>query len=60
VTGIYPGAAECVGYLISLDPEKEHQYLLDSNELKELIGEIVNRSGWIYRQVYRKKTLAGA
>ena len=39
--------------------DRERQYMLDTNELKELIGETVTRAGWTYRQVYRKKTLAG-
>jgi len=43
-----------------LNPDRERQYMLDTNELKDLIGEIVTRAGWVYRQVYRKKTLAGA
>ncbi|MBM3671927.1 MAG: hypothetical protein FJW86_07060 [Actinobacteria bacterium] len=42
-----------------LNPERERQYMLDTNELKELIGETITRAGWTYRQVYRKKTLAG-
>jgi gluconokinase len=28
-------------------------------QLKALVGEIINRAGWTYRQVYRKKTLVG-
>lgn len=43
-----------------LNPDHQRQYMLDTNELKELIGEIVNCAGWVYKQVYRKKTLAGA
>ena len=42
-----------------LNPKNERQYFLDTNELKELIGETITRAGWSYRQVYRKKTLAG-
>ena len=42
-----------------LNTDRERQYMLDTNELKELIGETVTRAGWTYRQVYRKKTLAG-
>lgn len=42
-----------------LNPEHDRWYSLDTNELKELLGEIINRAGWTYRQVYRKKTLTG-
>lgn len=42
-----------------LNPDRDRWYSLDTNELKELMGEIINRAGWTYRQVYRKKTLAG-
>lgn len=43
-----------------LNPKRERQYMLDTMELKELIGETITRAGWTYRQVYRKKTLVGA
>ena len=55
------GARQPVGHGPDpLNPNRERQYMLDTNELKELVGEIVNRAGWTFRQVYRKKTLVGA
>ena len=40
-----------------LNPDRRRWYTLDSNELRELVGELINRAGWTYKQVYRKKTL---
>jgi hypothetical protein len=41
-----------------LNPGRRRWYSLDTNELKELVGELITRSGWTFRQVYRGKTLA--
>jgi hypothetical protein len=40
-----------------LNEGRRRWYSLDTNELKELVGELITRSGWTYRQVYRGKTL---
>jgi hypothetical protein len=41
-----------------LNTNNDRWYVLDTNELKELVGEMINRSGWTYKTVHRKKTLA--
>jgi len=42
-----------------LSPGRERSYTLETEELRELIGEIITRAGWTYKQVYRGKTLVG-